>query len=487
MNLLKFKNSFAGLGDTFYHRNSPTPVSEPAMFLWNASLGESLGVHQPTEESQERFARVFSGNELDDGSQPLSMAYAGHQFGQFNPQLGDGRAHLLGEVEDSEHQLMDVQLKGSGRSRFSRGGDGRCALGPAIREFVMSEAMHALGIPTTRCLAVVTTGELVYRDQALPGAVVTRIAASHLRVGTFEYFSARGDTEALEVLADYAIERHYPHISLDDPDRYKKLVSAVMDGQIALVTQWMRVGFIHGVMNTDNTAISGETIDYGPCAMMSAYNPNTVFSSIDVQGRYAFGNQPAIAQWNTARFAETLLPLVSEDEKDAIEKLGALIGEFPARFEKSYLGMMAAKLGLGGAGEVHKDIIMDLLKLMQQQAMDYTVTFDRLTCALTSATLSKQLSEEMGAWFDQWLQLLEHQEKDKKSLQAAMRRHNPVVIPRNHHMEAVLADCISSNSPRAAEDFLTVLRKPYEVTDNTWQYQDPPGDNDRSYQTFCGT
>ena len=486
MNLLKFKNSFAELGETFYQKNNPTPAAKPAMFLWNSRLADTLGVKQPSAESQDRFARVFAGNEIAEGAAPLSQVYAGHQFGQFNPQLGDGRAHLLGEVIDCENQPRDVQLKGSGRSAFSRGGDGRCALGPAIREYVMSEAMHALGIPTTRCLAVVKTGELVYRDEPLPGAVVTRIAASHLRVGTFEYFSARRDTDALAVLVDYAIERHYPEISINDPDKHVRLLESVMDRQIKLVSEWMRVGFIHGVMNTDNTAISGETIDYGPCAMMSVYHPKTVFSSIDVQGRYAFGNQPAIAQWNTARFAECLIPLIGEDENAAIEKLGPVIAGFPERFEQQYMAMLAGKLGLASYQESDKDLIMSLLKLLQDKALDYTLTFDQLTYAMTSDTLRNRLEADLSPWFGRWWERVASQ-GDPDSIKQSMRKNNPVVIPRNHHMEDVIHRCIADDSPKPAEEFLEVLRSPYELGKKTHLYQDPPGDSDRNYQTFCGT
>lgn len=487
MNLLRFKNSFVNLGDTFYHRNEPTPVAKPAVFLWNGGLASTLGVAEPTAESMDRFARIFSGSEVPEGAEPLSMAYAGHQFGQFNPQLGDGRAHLLGEIEDNEKRLRDVQLKGSGPSAFSRGGDGRCALGPAIREFVMSEAMHALGVPTTRCLAVVTTGEPVYRDAARPGAVVTRIAASHLRVGTFEYFSAHGDVESLEVLSQYAIARHYPQIDSNSPDRYVQLIDAVMTQQIRLITEWMRVGFIHGVMNTDNTAISGETIDYGPCAMMSAYDPKTVFSSIDTLGRYAFGNQPAIAQWNSARFAECLIPLVSDNEKEAVALLGSLIGSFPERFEKSFMTMMAGKLGVIGEADEHNDLIRELLALMANKALDYTNTFDRLTYSITSDTLQKQLSEELGPWYDTWLQQIRSQQQAPDQLRERMRQSNPLVIPRNHQMENVIARCIEAESAAPAEEFLSVLRSPYAMIESTYRYQDPPRDNDQDYQTFCGT
>ena len=320
---MRFDNSYAALPKQFYQRIVPSPVPKPRLFLFNAALARELGLDDELARDRDALARVFGGNELLPGSEPVALAYAGHQFGQFVPQLGDGRAHLLGEVLDARGRRRDLQLKGSGRTAYSRGGDGRCALGPAIREFVMSEALHALGVPTTRCLAVVTTGESVFRDHRLPGAVVTRVARSHLRVGTFEYFAARQDHDALRTLCDHAIGRHFPELA-DEPsaeERYLALLDRVIDRQVRLVVEWMRIGFIHGVMNTDNTAISGETIDYGPCAMMSAYDPGTVFSSIDHGGRYAFGNQPMIVAWNLSRLAHCLVPLVADEADDAVDRL----------------------------------------------------------------------------------------------------------------------------------------------------------------------
>jgi len=312
---MMFSNSYTQLGETFFQKIKPTPVSDPALFLWNDELAETLPVAKHLSADFEEMANVFSGNKILSGSEPIALAYAGHQFGNFVAQLGDGRAHLLGEVIDTKGVRKDIQLKGSGPTTFSRNGDGRCALGPAIREFIMGESMHALGVTTSRSLAVTTTGEQVYRETIQPGAVVTRIASSHLRVGTFEYFAARDNYQAVETLSDYAIERHYPDLNEAGNQRFELLLSSVIEKQIQLIVEWLRVGFIHGVMNTDNTTIAGETIDYGPCAMLGIYDPKTVFSSIDRQGRYAFGNQPTIAQWNMARFAETLLPLVSSDEK----------------------------------------------------------------------------------------------------------------------------------------------------------------------------
>ncbi len=314
--------------------------------MWNSSLAEQLMIPNELKHDSVALAQAFSGNSIMPGSEPIATVYAGHQFGSFVPQLGDGRAHLLGEVLDQFGQRWDIQLKGSGRTSFSRGGDGRCALGPAVREFIMSEAMKALGIPTTRCLAVVTTGETVFRETTLPGAVVTRVASSHLRIGTFQFFAARGDHQALKTLCNYTIERHYPELQEEGQNQYVSFINKVIERQIQLVVEWMRVGFIHGVMNTDNTSLSGETIDYGPCAMMGIYDPQTVYSSIDTMGRYAFGNQPDILQWNIARFAECLLPLINADRNKAVDQVGPVIAEFPDRFEKEYMKMMGKKLGL---------------------------------------------------------------------------------------------------------------------------------------------
>ncbi|MES9926777.1 MAG: protein adenylyltransferase SelO family protein, partial [Candidatus Thiodiazotropha sp. 6PDIVS] len=343
---MEFSNSYTALGTAFYKSVPPEPVKDPRLFLWNGQLAEDLQLGEIGDPPSEQLVYALSGNSILPGSEPIALAYAGHQFGNFVPQLGDGRAHLLGEIVDRAGEWRDVQLKGSGPTPFSRSGDGRYALGPAIREFIMGEAMHAMGIPTTRSLAVTTSSEIVFRETAQQGAVLTRIAASHLRVGSFEYFAARQNHQALEQLCDYAIHRHYPELQEHDNQRFILLLEKVMKRQIDLVVEWMRVGFIHGVMNTDNTAISGETIDYGPCAMMGTYNPNTVFSSIDRQGRYAFGNQPSMAQWNMARFAEAILPVIDDDEKKAIEKASDCLALFPGLFKDSYYQMMARKIGI---------------------------------------------------------------------------------------------------------------------------------------------
>jgi protein adenylyltransferase len=484
---MNFDNSYLRLGKRFYEKTQPSPVRNPQLLFWNARMAERLGLSNGLSGDPEARARAFSGNAIIPGSEPVAMAYAGHQFGQFVPRLGDGRAHLLGEVVDRAGDRWDIQLKGSGRTGFSRGGDGRCAIGPAVREFVMSEAMNALGVPTARSLAVVTTGETVFRERALPGAVVTRVASSHLRIGTFQFFAARGDHPALTALCDYTIGRHYPGLTGDGPHRSVSLIEAVMERQIRLVVEWMRVGFIHGVMNTDNTALSGETIDYGPCAMMGTYDPQTVYSSIDTMGRYAFGSQPDMLQWNLARFAECLLPLVHDDTDKAIDQVGPVVASFPGRFENAYMQMMAGKLGLASAGPGGRELIASVLNRLRERRLDYTVTFDRLTRALTSETVASRMKNELGACYDRWQNRLNEQGEVSRDIQERMRRHNPVVIPRNHHVERVIQDCEQTGTTASAEKFLQVLRAPYASRSATSDYQDVPGDGDANYQTFCGT
>jgi uncharacterized protein YdiU (UPF0061 family) len=432
-------------------------------------------------------AQAFSGNHIIPGSEPIATVYAGHQFGIFVPRLGDGRAHLLGEVLDQFGQRWDIQLKGSGRTSFSRMGDGRLAIGPAVREFIMSEAMNALGIPTTRSLAVVTTGETVFRETPLSGAVLTRVASSHLRIGTFEFFAARDNHQALKTLCNYTIERHYPELQEEGPNQYVAFLNKVIERQIQLVVEWMRVGFIHGVMNTDNTALSGETIDYGPCAMMGIYDPQTVYSSIDRMGRYAFGNQPKIIHWNIARFAECLLPLINADRNKAVDQVGPVIAEFPDRFEKEYMKMMGRKLGLSSFKQEDQNLIVSVLNRLKDRRPDYTVTFDLLTKSLISEAAASQMHNEFGEYFGLWQKRLSEQHVVSHKIQDMMRQHNPVVIPRNHHVEEVIQECEETGSITLAEKFLQVLRSPYEELAQTSEYQDPPSDGDKNYQTFCGT
>lgn len=486
---MQFINSYHSLGEEFYEPVEPAPVKDPQLFLWNESVAQELQMPAETSSNEPLLAQLFSGNQLLEGSEPIALAYAGHQFGHFNPQLGDGRAHLLGDVIGKSGATLDVQLKGSGRTPFSRGGDGRCAMGPAIREFIMSEAMAALGVPTTRCLAVVTTGEPVYREEVLPGAVVTRVASSHVRVGTFQFFAAQGNVEAVKKLCDFAIARHYPELAtVPEEEKYLSFLNAVVEKQIALVCEWMRVGFIHGVMNTDNTAISGDTIDFGPCAMMSQYSPNAVFSSIDAQGRYRFGHQPSMAQWNLVRLAECLLPLFDEDENKAVEKASAVMNQFNDKFKQAYMAMLAGKIGLTQFSESEDEHLLALLlETLKSKAMDYTQTFDLLTKSFASQAIASEMKTELGDWYVSWKERLAQQQEAEEDIANRMRQSNPVVIPRNHHIERVLEECIASGSPRSAHEILAVLRNPYEEMDLTRRFQDPPADGDRAYQTFCGT
>ena len=484
---MNFSNSYAFLGEAFYERTRPTPVQDPQLFLWNPSLAEQLMIPDEMKHDPVALAQAFSGNYIVPGSEPIATVYAGHQFGSFVPQLGDGRAHLLGEVLDQFGQRRDIQLKGSGRTSFSRGGDGRCALGPAVREFIMSEALNALGVPTTRGLAVVNTGETVFRETPLPGAVVTRVASSHLRIGTFQFFAARGDHQALRTLCNYTIARHYPEIPGEGQNQYVSFIDKVIERQIQLVVEWMRVGFIHGVMNTDNTSLCGETIDYGPCAMMGIYNPQTVYSSIDTMGRYAFGNQPEILQWNLARFAECLLPLINADFNKAVDQVGPVIAEFPDRFEKEYMKMMGKKLGLTFFKQGDRELILSVLNQLKDKRLDYTVTFDLLTKSLMSDSAASQINSKLDGCFDLWQKRLSEQREVPQKVQELMRQHNPVVIPRNHHVEEVIQECEQAGEVGSAEKFLQVLRSPYKELADTSEYQDPPHDGDENYQTFCGT
>ena len=505
---MKLTNSYLTLGEAFYKPCLPRQFESPTLMLWNKSLASELGITESLGSDEQRLAELFCGKRLLPGVQPVALAYAGHQFGNFSPQLGDGRAHLLGELEGPLGQRVDIQLKGSGPTPFSRGGDGLCAMGPALREFVMSEAMHALGVPTTRSLAVVATGEMLYRQSVTPGAVVTRVAASHLRVGTVQYFAAQGRHEEVKRLCDYTIDRHYPEIiqaGMSSGERYLALLDAAMARQITLVCHWMRVGLIHGVMNTDNTALSGETIDYGPCAMLGRYKPDMVFSSIDTHGRYAFNKQPDMVQWNISRLAECLIPLVDDTEQLAVDKLVAIISTFPQRFNAAYHDMMSEKLGLDvkstGIGE-NKVLIDDLLSKMQEHGLDYTDTFNALTEWLAEnnniAKLDKlsrennknrhaQILGHLSQFLSVWQERVMGQDLPLQACYEKMRFANPVVIPRNHHVEACLAECISAGSADKAMQFLSVLMKPYERCENTALYEAPSADDDKGYKTFCGT
>ncbi|CAM2866154.1 UPF0061 protein [Pseudoalteromonas atlantica] len=468
---MKLVPRYTDIADNFAIEDSSSSVAAPQLLLWNEALAQQFNI----DVEPALRASTFAGNEPQPVN-AVALGYSGHQFGHFSPRLGDGRAHLLGAISDDKNQLWDIQLKGSGATPFSRGGDGRCALGPAIREYIMSEAMHGLGIKTTRCLAVVGTGEAVYRNPPQPGAIVTRLASSHIRVGSFQYLATQGDVEGLKKLADVAIERHYPSIQSTGAQRYLDFLEAVINSQLALVISWMRVGFIHGVMNTDNTLISGETIDYGPCAMMNTFDFDTVFSSIDKQGRYAYGNQPNIVSWNCARLAESLIPLIDEDDEQAVSLMTPLINQFSTLFNEQYNQMWAQKLGLAGYNEDDVELVSKLLLLFQEHKLDYTNTFDALTESLKGGKVPDKLT--------QWAQLW--QKRCDENSYNLMRAANPRVIPRNHIVEEILAQYNQHGESELLSDFLAVMSNPYDKTANLARFQET-GKDDKGYQTFCGT
>jgi serine/tyrosine/threonine adenylyltransferase len=478
----RFDNSYSRLPAILFAPAKPVAVVAPRVAILNHRLADELGLTLAAL-SPDAIATLFAGQELPGGSRPIAQAYAGHQFGGFT-MLGDGRAILLGEHRTTTGQLVDIQLKGAGQTRFSRGGDGRAALGPMLREYIISEAMAALGIPTTRSLAVIATGEPVYRASRQRGAILTRVAASHIRVGTFEYLAARKDESNLRVLADYAIDRHYPEL-IDAPRKYLEFFRAVMARQASLIARWQLVGFIHGVMNTDNMAISGETIDYGPCAFMNAYRPDTVFSSIDHAGRYAYGNQPAIAQWNLARFAETLLPLLDPDPEKAVAIASQVLGEYPALFQGYWLAGMREKLGLqtGEAGDV--ELIRSLLDWLHKSRADFTNTFRDLSSERPPAG-DQYRNPDFRAWYSRWQLRLGRDSRPNSSAYAVMRNVNPAVIPRNHRVEEALSAAEDHDDLSVLHRLLATLTSPYEVSADSAPYRDPPAD-DSNYRTFCGT
>ncbi len=487
---IPFDNSYVRLPNAFYARVTPAPAPSAQLVKLNRALAEELRIDPEALARSEGIA-ALAGNATLEGAEPIATAYAGHQFGHFVPQLGDGRAILLGEVIGRDGGRRDLQLKGAGRTPFSRNGDGRAALGPVLREYLVSEAMAALGVPTTRALAAVTTGETVRRERALPGAVLTRVAASHIRVGTFQFFAARGEVENLRALADHVIARHYPTVGAA-PEPYRALLAQVIRRQADLVAKWLLVGFIHGVMNTDNMSIAGETIDYGPCAFMDAYDPATVFSSIDARGRYAYGAQPSIAHWNLTRLAEALLPLLADDQEAAVSIAQDEIEKFPQAFNDAYLAGLRAKLGFADAREDDLALARDLLDRMAANRADFTLTFRGLCAAARDHRADAELRDlfedprSYDEWAVRWRARLDAEGGDAAARGAAMRRVNPALVPRNHLVEAAIEAAVERQDFSVFEHLLEALTTPFEegAFDPKF-YGSPPAAP--GYRTFCGT
>jgi uncharacterized protein YdiU (UPF0061 family) len=486
-----FQNSYAALPANFFARVNPTPVTAPRLIKLNRGLATQLGLDPDLLESPEG-AEILSGKRLPDGAEPIAMAYAGHQFGNFVPQLGDGRAILLGEVIDKDGVRRDIQLKGSGPTPFSRRGDGRAALGPVLREYIVSEAMFALDIPTTRSLAAVITGDSVMRETMLPGAVLTRVASSHIRVGTFQYFAARGDSDAIKRLADHVIARHYPDLAGAEKP-YHALLAAVVGRQANLVARWLLIGFIHGVMNTDNSSVSGETIDYGPCAFLDHYDPAQVFSSIDEMGRYAYANQPRIALWNLTRLAECLLPLFGEEQDKAVTEAQEILSAFPETFSAAYQEGLRRKIGLFTVRDGDEALVQDLLDAMAGGKADFTLTFRRLGDAALDENQTGEVralfveTAPIDEWLPRWRARTAGEPQSANERQAAMHAVNPAFIPRNHRIEAVITAAVTNDDYAPFEELLKVLAKPFDDQAEFADYATPPRAEERVCQTFCGT
>jgi uncharacterized protein YdiU (UPF0061 family) len=477
-----FDNTYSKLPKSFLENIKPVPVKDPRLIILNKNLAEQLNLDF-SKFSDTDLAKIFSGNSLPEGSETIAQAYAGHQFGHFT-MLGDGRAVMLGEHLDKDNNRFDIQFKGSGRTSFSRSGDGRAVLGPMLREYIISEAMHALNIPTTRSLAVVSTGEDVIREQMLPGAILTRVASSHIRVGTFQYIAATQNADDLKTLFNYTIDRHYPEIK-DSKTKALDLLNLLMKKQCELVINWMRVGFIHGVMNTDNMTVSGETIDYGPCAFMDQYHPQTVFSSIDQNGRYSYNNQPRITKWNLARFAECIIPLIDQDEQKAISIATETINNFEKLYEEKWLNMMRDKLGLFGEDGDDKHLIFELLTWMENNKADFTNTFCNLM-GIQSIKDPIYQNQEYLNWTAKWKKRLEKNNTGKEKYLELMRSVNPIFIPRNHKVEEALKDA-SENKLETLNLLLEVIKYPYKDNGMLKDYQQPMSNENGNYKTFCGT
>ena len=486
---LNFDNSFAKELKDFYEFTKADKSTSPKLIKFNESLAKKLGPEWEKLKSNNGLL-IFSGNEVPKGSQPLSQAYSGHQFGGFSPLLGDGRAILLGEVIDKDNIRKDIQLKGSGRTIFSRGGDGKSSLGPVLREYLISEAMHSLNIPTTRALAAVSSGDDVFREKALPGGILTRVASSHIRIGTFQYASNTGDIEKIRVLSDYSINRHYKKL-LQKKEKYIEFFESVCESQIDLISKWMGIGFIHGVMNTDNMTISGETIDYGPCAFMDRYDPNTFFSSIDTQGRYAYSNQPLILSWNLARFAETLIPLIDKNEQNAIEILTQKISLIQNKYERAWLKVMSEKIGIINIKDGDLDLINNLLDIMKNAKADFTLVFRYLAdFVIGKENLLINLfddSKKINEWIINWKNRIEKEGKFDKLLCKKMKKINPLYIPRNHLVEYALDEALSGDNYEPFNTLLNYVTNPFDEVPNSKKYTMPAPITNKPYKTFCGT
>ncbi|XEY25456.1 YdiU family protein [Candidatus Uabimicrobium helgolandensis] len=481
--MFNFDNTYAQLPEKFFASASALTIPKPRLLKFNHEFAEQLGVQ--TLDSSDELASIFSGQTILKGSQPIALAYAGHQFGHFVPKLGDGRAILLGEIVGRNKQRYDIQLKGAGRTPFSRGGDGRCPLGPAIREYIISEAMYALGVPTTRALALVTTGDFVHRNSALPGAVFTRVASSHIRIGTFEYFALQGDNEAVKILADYAIDRHYPQAK-SDANPYLAFFKEVICAQTTLITKWMSLGFIHGVMNTDNTSISGETIDYGPCAFMDEFNFQQVFSSIDYHGRYSYSNQAAIILWNLSRLGDCLVPLVDSDSKKAITVLEEELSAAHNKIESNFVMEIAAKIGIERPEMKDETLVTTWLQYLQTQKYDYTLSFRELATLVSTKSVNRffEKTSQFNDFLDMWRIRIKEQTTD--DTQEKMNNVNPVFIPRNHQVERAITQAIN-NDFSVFEELNQVLQNPYKEQSEFSLYKQAPQANEKITATFCGT
>jgi len=489
---IPFDNSYALLPPQFYSQQAPTPVPAPVLIRANYALAQKLNI-DPAWLDSEAALRMFAGNQMPDGTNPIATAYAGHQFGGWNPQLGDGRAILLGEVIGTDGQRYDIQLKGAGRTAYSRGGDGRSPLGPVLREYIVSEAMAVLGVPTTRSLAAIASGERVIRDKYLPGGVLTRVASSHIRIGTFQFFGGRKDIEAVRSLADHVIARHYPDAAHAE-NSYLALLNAVIARQAQLIARWQQLGFIHGVMNTDNMLLCGETIDYGPCAFMDSFNPATVYSSIDSRGRYAYKNQPGIAQWNLSWLAQALMPLLSDDETQALELAQTAISGFVPEYQNAYESGMLKKIGLTTVNAENNSLLEALLSLMTSAGADFTLTFRRLSELANPEQKSHssiaeifELPESFAPWLQQWSARLAAENIDAETRQQMMFAVNPVFIPRNHLVEEVIAAATTKNDFEPVNRLVDVLAKPYDYDPALARYALPPTPEQVVAETFCGT